>query len=1290
MAESVRWGNMFLIKKFLRSEQALPALVLGLGLCASALAAAWLHRDIERQALRSFERNAQRVAEEVRARFRQPVYGLTGIQGLYAASKSVERLELRAFVQPRDLAKEFPGVRGFGFVQRVQRKDLSAFIAAERLDDAPHFAVSQLADSGHDELYIIKFIEPLQTNQAAQGLDLGSEPTRRTALERAVDTGLPTLTAAIQLVQDSRKTPGVLLYLPIYAKGTTPQTPQERRAALVGLAYAPIVIDDLLAGVTQEAFGGVDFELFDGVNDTSTKALIFDADQHLAQLSPEQDATHGRRFSSVQPLALPGRDMTLRLSSTAYSDAALNLWTPWLLFAAGALVSVWLAYVLYQQAQKRLRAEERAQEMWVDVRRLAQVVQHTSNAVSIADRAGRITWVNEGFPRVSGYSAAQAMGKTTAELLSSDQSDSAALQTIRNAIANGEACRVEVLYRRQDASLLWVDTEIQPQHDDQGRVTGFMEICSDISAHKQAQAEAQRNSQLLRAAIDAIDEAFVIYDPDDRLVLCNEKYRQMYSACAAVIVPGASFEHIIRTGAERGQYPAAWERVDEWVVERMAAHRSGSANLVQRLDDGRSLRILERRMPDGHTVGFRIDITQLVQACEAAQAASQSKSQFLANMSHEIRTPMNAILGMLKLLNNTELTPRQYDYVSKTEGAAKSLLGLLNDILDFSKIDAGKMELDPQPFVVEQLLRELSVILSANVGDKPVEVLFDIDSAVPAVLVGDALRLQQVLINLGGNAIKFTATGEVVVQVQVVQDTSQDTTLRIAVRDSGIGIAPENQAKIFDGFSQAEASTTRRFGGTGLGLSICKRLVGMVGGELGLESTLGQGTTFFFTITLARAAQAAALAQKESQDALKNLHVLVADDNSVARELMQSMAHSLGWAVDLANDGAQALALVEARAQAQLAPFDAIFMDWKMPVMDGWEAIAQMQHQAPGMATPITIMVSAHGRDILAQRSAKEQALLHAFLVKPITASMLFDAVADARAGHSNLRARPRDRAQQAQRLHGLRILVVEDNLINQQVARELLSAEGATVQLADNGQHGVDAVAQATPAFDAVLMDVQMPVMDGYAATQTIRQTLGLHELPIIAMTANAMATDRAACLAAGMNDHVGKPFDLPHLIEVLLNYTKRAHGTARPVLELEQLKREVPAVQNHDDLLPDVSAVDVDGAVMRMGGDAELYASILEAYLAELGGQADLLDAALDASDLAGATRLLHTLKGLSATVGASYMEAVAKRAEAALKTADTAPPSPAQLTELRTTFRTAVVASAPVLAQVLQKTK
>ena len=363
---------------------------------------------------------------------------------------------------------------------------------------------------------------------------------------------------------------------------------------------------------------------------------------------------------------------------------------------------------------------------------------------------------------------------------------------------------------------------------------------------------------------------------------------------------------------------------------------------------------------------------------------------------------MNAILGMLQLLQNTPLTPQQQDFARKTEDAARSLLGLLNDILDFSKIEAGKMALDPRRFSLDKMLANLTVILSANIGDKPVVFRCELGETVPRSLVGDDMRLQQVLINLGGNAVKFTSQGEVVLAVHTREQSATDVVLEFAVRDTGIGIAPENQQHIFDGFSQAEGSTTRRFGGTGLGLSISSRLVRLLGGALTVQSAEGQGSQFCFQARFALPA-----------------------------------AHTA---------------------------------------------------QAPDAALPPT------------SSSTKQP------------------------------------------RLAGLRLLVVEDNKVNQLVAQGLLAKEGALVTLADDGQLGVSAVARAQPPFDAVLMDLQMPVMDGYTATRAIRNDLGLLKLPIIAMTANAMAADRTACLEAGMDEHIGKPFELDHLVATLLRLCRSA----------------------------------------------------------------------------------------------------------------------------------------------------
>jgi two-component system sensor histidine kinase/response regulator len=414
------------------------------------------------------------------------------------------------------------------------------------------------------------------------------------------------------------------------------------------------------------------------------------------------------------------------------------------------------------------------------------------------------------------------------------------------------------------------------------------------------------------------------------------------------------------------------------------------------------------------------------------------------------------------------------------------------------------------------------------------------------------MRLQQVLINLGGNAIKVTAAGEVVLRLRRVEQTAQDVLVEFAVQDSGIGIAPENQAHIFSGFSQAEASTTRSYGGTGLGLAISCRMVGLMGGTLCVESVLGQGSRFHFQArfplvdSAAVASSAAAPAPKTPE--LKALRTLIVDDNPVARTVLRSMVGAMGWEADAVDSGAQAITHIDTRAARGLPPYEVIFMDSQMPEMDGWEASQRIRRLSSAAVAPIIVMVSAHGRELLSERSAAEHALINGFLVKPVTASMLLEAVANAKASASLAAQGQNPTAPRAavkpKRLQGLRLLVVEDNKINQMVAKGLLTQEGARVTLADNGSLGLAAVAAEQPPFDVVLMDVQMPVMDGYAATRAIRQELGLTTLPIIAMTANAMASDRAACLAAGMNDHVGKPFELDHLVAMLLSLCEQRPG--------------------------------------------------------------------------------------------------------------------------------------------------
>lgn len=985
----------------------LTAVAQVLGLVATVALVLWLKQDLDRNAQLQFDRVTERLESEVKRRFNQPLLGLKGARGMYAANDTISRRQFQAYVESRDLVTELPGIRGFGFIARIARERLDAFVAAERADNAPEFEVHSQGNAA--DMMIVKFIEPIAGNHAVFGLDIWPEPIRREAAERAMNTGQPALSGKLTLVQDANQMPGLLYFLPVYRHGLDPVTPQQHQAALVGLLYAPMTVDELLNGVSSIADNTVRLELWDGAVDQPDH-LLYDSESGQPALGDGSNTGHGASMALTQihPVAVGGRPLQLRLRSNALFNAIQDRSSLALAGISGAMASMLGALTVWLLALGRLRAQRLAERMTTDLDRLARVVQHTSNAVMIADLHMRITWVNAGFTRLTGYTLEEARGKKPGELLSNGKADPAVIERLLTAVQYGEPCRVEVLNRAKDGTEYWVDTEVQPTHHADGSLVGFMEISSDITVRKQAQKTLADMSDRMALAIGGgsdglwdwmdlqADEqwwspsyyALIGYTPDELpastesfIRILHPEYLERSRFASREAVAGRrdyDEENLVRT-KDHGY---------RWFRSRAKVYRNAAGQAVRMA--GSSQDIHDRKLSE----------VQLKDAVARAEQASIAKSQFVANMSHEIRTPMNAILGMLTLLQNTGLTAEQQDFAGKTEDAARSLLGLLNDILDFSKVEAGKMTLDPRPFNLDKMLRSLAVILSANIGTQPVVVRYEVADDVPRGLLGDDMRLQQVLINLGGNAIKFTPRGEVVLRVRVVERTAADVVLEFAVSDTGIGIAPENQSHIFDGFSQAEASTTRRYGGTGLGLSISSRLVVLLGGKLALHSAAGQGSNFYFSI--------------------------------------------------------------------------------RLTVVD-----------VPPAPRPT-----------------------------PATAG-----------------ANP---ATPPKRLQGLRLLVVEDNKINQLVAKGLLAQEGAEVTLADDGQLGVKAVAAASPQYDAVMMDVQMPVMDGYAATRAIRQDLGLLSLPIIAMTANAMASDRAACLAAGMDDHVGKPFELDQLVAILLGCTQ------------------------------------------------------------------------------------------------------------------------------------------------------
>ena len=666
-------------------------------------------------------------------------------------------------------------------------------------------------------------------------------------------------------------------------------------------------------------------------------------------------------------------------------------------------------------------------------------------------------------------------------------------------------------------------------------------------------------------------------------------------------------------------------------------------------------------------IAVRFDITKskageqaLIEASAAAQSASLAKGQFLANMSHELRTPMNAVLGMLTLLRKTKLTARQADYAAKSDGAARSLLNLLNEILDFSKIEAGKMALDPHPFALDQLLREVSVILGTGLVAKPVELLFDIDPLIPSQLVGDAMRIKQILLNLGSNALKFTPLGEVILAMRVIQRSDAEVRIQFSLSDTGIGIALENQARIFSGFSQAESSTTRMFGGTGLGLVISQCFVELMGGVLEVDSTVGVGSRFFFTVSLPIANQEfAPIEQLEDFSADQGpCRVLLIDDNTSARRILKRMGRSLGWSMDLASTGEQALQILQQQG-AEDSPYQIILVDWTLAQLGGWDSWQQIrqvqteQWQA-GSANPalLLLMVSAHEQEQLLAGNSNAETMLGSFVVKPITAGMLRDAVKAARIDQ-NPTPPVADLPQPASpgRLEGMHILLVEDNSNNQQVACELLEYEGARVQIAHQGAEAVAVIAAAGGSFDAVLMDVQMPVMDGFEATRRIRRDLGQTDLPIVAMTANVLDSDRQACLAAGMNSYIGKPFGLDELVAVLRAQVSRQDATGVVGKAIAPVANVLSSIAQ----TATEAGVDLSAALERMGGMEDLYRRMLATFVADLqtmpGQLHTFAQNPQQDNNLDDAVRLLHTLKGLAATMGATELSTAAASAEQAI---------------------------------------
>jgi len=670
---------------------------------------------------------------------------------------------------------------------------------------------------------------------------------------------------------------------------------------------------------------------------------------------------------------------------------------------------------------------------------------------------------------------------------------------------------------------------------------------------------------------------------------------------------------------------------------------------------GTNIDITDRRLAEQELEQHRNHLEKLVEertqaladARNQADAANLAKSMFLSNMSHEIRTPMNAIMGMTHLALKNETNPKQRNYLQKIDSATQGLLGIINDILDFSKIEAGKLDFESAPFLLEDVLSRVADLTIAKAQEKGLEMLFDIEPNAPTALIGDEMRLGQILLNLFNNAVKFTEHGEIVLGVRCVERNAGVAILQFEVKDTGIGMTAEQSARLFSAFEQADASTTRKFGGTGLGLSISKKLVDMMGGNISVESQAGVGSRFIFTVRLALQP---GQQQKQLPTTLdvKKLRILVVDDNQSACEIMLSILSAFDLKADAVASASACISALQV-AQDRGASYDLVLMDWNMPGMNGLDAIRAIRASSRIAQTVTFVMVTAYSRDeLLAQ--AKDLKI-DGILEKPVSPSAVLNVLMTAMNGQGAsmpYRYERQDQPNEAAALiHGAHVLLVEDNDINQELAVDILTGAGVIVDVADNGVKAIAMVGETQ--YDAVLMDCQMPIMDGYEATMEIRKDSRYASLPILAMSANAMAGDKEKCLASGMDDHIGKPIDIDQLFKMLARWIKpralRSAATGQgPMTAVAGEIKELPGV-------------DMDAALTRLRGNAVIYRKLLTMFYERQADVIERIQSAWNKGDKDDAQRTVHTLKSLSGNVGADSLSAAAAQLELAIMQGDSA---------------------------------
>jgi two-component system, sensor histidine kinase and response regulator len=899
--------------------------------------------------------------------------------------------------------------------------------------------------------------------------------------------------------------------------------------------------------------------------------------------------------------------------------------------------------LLTQQGELTAQREQ----LKISEERSRLILESSAEGIFGVDTEGAVTFVNPPACRMLGFTAEELLGKPSHATFHHHHADGREYPKeecpMYAAYKQGKASRIdnEFLWCKDGAGLP-VEYGATPMLKD-GAIVGAVISFTDITERKrneQALAESERKT---RKILETATEGFWLIDNATKTLEVNEMMCRILGRPREEIVGHGIFEFVNEEN----------QRVFKDATAKRERGVADSYEVSLSRPDGSLVPCLASATPLTDEKGVKIgsfalfaDITErkqqeaeILAAKAKAEEATQMKSMFLANMSHEIRTPMNAIIGLSHLALKTQLTPKQRDYVAKVHNAGTSLLAVINDILDFSKIEAGKLDIETTDFRLDEVIGSVTTLTAQKAHDKGLEFLAHVAPEIPEHLLGDPLRVGQILTNFVNNAVKFTEQGEIRLSIDLLERTGEKVQLKFSVRDTGIGMTKEQSAKLFQPFTQADMSTTRKHGGTGLGLTISRRLVELMGGRVWLESEPGVGSTFYFTVWLGIGE--AKGSGKLVPEKLAQLRVLVVDDNPTAREILQEPLSNLTSRVDAVASGKEAIAAIQQHDATE--PYDIVFMDWRMPSMDGLQTSRYIKSDETLKHPPHIVLVTAFGREEV--REEAERLELDGFLVKPVTKSMIVDTLV-------NVFAAPGENvaveAGQETRLRGARILLAEDNDINQQIAVELLEGAGATVKIANNGREAVDILSTGPqpPPFDMVLMDLQMPEMDGYQATAKIRGDARFNALPIIAMTAHATIEERQRCLAAGMVDHISKPIDPALLYDIVGRVFKSSAPAATPAGagKVDGLPVQTQPAKADDDGLPVIAGLDAQDGLKRVAGNRKLYLKLLRQFAEQQGTAVAQISDALAKSDTALAERLAHTLKGVAGNIGAKPVQTAA----------------------------------------------